>query len=75
VSDVPQAAVHVYDRIEIPEIKPDVTQVRLHGGECPCRHKRFMAEPPQGLVPGSPFGPNVPAFVIYLCFTHAISFE
>jgi len=75
VSNVPQEAVHVYDRIEIPEIKPDVTQVRLHGGDCPCCHRRFTAEPPQGLEPGSPFGPNLRAFVIYLRFTHAISFE
>jgi transposase len=36
VSGVPQEPVHIYDRIEIPEIKPDVTQVRLHGGLCPC---------------------------------------
>src|SRR3954468_12229440 len=34
-------AVHLYDRIEIPEIKPDVTQVRLQGGTCPCCAKRF----------------------------------
>src|SRR6202140_156811 len=32
VSAVPQAAFHAYDRIEIPEIVPDVTRVTLHGG-------------------------------------------
>src|SRR4249919_2419508 len=32
VSAVPQAAVYAYDRIEIPEIVPDVTRVTLHGG-------------------------------------------
>ena len=36
VLGVTQTAVHVYDRIEIPQIKPDVTQVRLQGGTCPC---------------------------------------
>src|ERR1700746_1502607 len=36
VSGVRQEPVHIYDRIEIPEIKPDVTQGRLHGGLCPC---------------------------------------
>ena len=29
-----QVPVHVYDRIEIPPIKPDVTRVRLFGGRC-----------------------------------------
>jgi transposase len=75
VSGVAQEAVHTYDRIEIPEIKPDVTQVRLHGGRCPCCAKKFTAEPPAGLEPGSPFGPNLRAFAIYLRFAHAISFE
>ena len=43
-----------------------MTRVTLHGGVCPCCAKRFKAEPPQGLEPGSPFGPNLRAFVIYL---------
>jgi len=45
VSGVAQEPVHIYDRIEIPQIKPDVTQVRLHAGICPCCAKRFIAEP------------------------------
>ena len=75
VSGVAQEAVQVYDRIEIPEIKPDVTQVRLHGGICPCCSRKFMAAPPAGLEPGSPFGANLRAFAIYLRFSHAISLE
>jgi transposase len=75
VSGVAQSAVQVYDRIEIPEIKPDVTRVTLHGGICPCCAKRFKAPAPPGLEPGSPFGPNLRAFVLYLRFTQAISFE
>jgi transposase len=75
VSGVRQEAVHVYDRLEIPAITPDVTQVRLHGGVCPGCRKRFTAPPPEGLEPGSPFGPNLRAFVLYLRFTQAISFE
>lgn len=75
VSGVTQAPVHTYDRIEIPEIKPDVTQVTLHGGVCPCCSKRFRAAPPAELEPGSPFGPNLRAFAIYLRFAHAISLE
>ena len=75
VSAVAQAAVHTYDRIEIPEIVPDVTRVTLHGGFCPCCRRRFRAVPPAGLAPGSPFGPNLRAFVLYLRFAQAIPFE
>jgi transposase len=75
VSAVPQAAVYAYDRIEIPEIVPDVTRVTLHGGCCPCCRRRFRAAPPAGLAPGSPFGPNLRAFVLYLRFAQAIPFE
>jgi transposase len=75
VSGVAQTALHSYDRIEIPEIRPDVTRVVLHGGICPCCAKRFKAAPPQGLEPGSPFGPNLRAFAIYLRASHAVSLE
>jgi transposase len=75
VSTVVQTAAERYDRIELPEIKPDVTRVVLHSGVCPCCARRFKAAPPTGLEPGSPFGPNLRAFAIYLRFSHAISFE
>ncbi len=75
VSGVSQEAVHAYDRIEIPEIVPDVTRVTLHGGVCPCCARRFKASAPAGLEPGSPFGPNLRAFVLYLRFAQAIPFE
>lgn len=66
VSGVAQSVCEEYDRIEIPRIEPDVTRVQLHGGVCPCCAKRFKAAPPAGLAPGSPFGPNLRAFVVYL---------
>src|SRR5271167_2622428 len=72
VSGVAQSPCESYDRVEIPEIEPDVTRVTLHGGVCPCCAKRFKAEPPQGLEPGSPFGPNLRALVIYLRSVQAI---
>jgi transposase len=75
VSQSPQSACQTYDRIEIPDIKPDVTRVTLHGGVCPCCAKRFKAEPPDGLEPGSPFGPNLRAFILYLRFTQGVGFE
>ena len=72
---VAQTPFHAYDHIELPEIKPDVTRVTLHRGFCPCCGRPFRAEAPAGLEPGSPFGPNLRAFAIYLRFVHAISFE
>ena len=75
VSGVMQGPKEAYDRIEIPEIKPDVTRVILHGGLCPCCAKTFKAPPPAGLEPGSPFGPNLRAFVLYLRAAHAVSYE
>jgi transposase len=55
-----------YERIEIPKIEPDVTRIVLRGGVCPCCTKTFKATPPEGLEPGSPFGPELRAYVIYL---------
>jgi transposase len=75
VSGVEQSALDRYDRIELPEIKPDVTRVVLHGGTCPCCSARFKAAPPPGFEPGSPFGPNLRAFAIYLRVANAVSFE
>jgi transposase len=67
--------VQAYDRIEIPPIEPDVTRVTLFGGTCPCCRKAFKADAPQGLEPGSPFGPNLRALAIHLRFTQGVSFE
>ena len=72
VSGLTQSAQHTYDCVEIPPIKPDVTQVTLQGGLCPCCGKRFKAAAPEGLEPGSPFGPNLCALVIYLRSVQAI---
>src|SRR5215207_6101287 len=64
VTATSQVPLQAYDRIDIPAITPDVTRVTLHGGTCPCCHERFKATPPAGLEPGSPFGPNLRAFVL-----------
>ena len=66
VSGVAQIVCEEYDRVEVPLIEPDVTRVQLYGGVCPCCAKSFKAAPPTGLEPGSPFGENLRAFVIYL---------
>jgi transposase len=70
-----QTAQHVYDRIELPPIRPDVTRVRLFGGRCACCGERVSATAPAGLEPGSPFGPSIAALVVYLHYAHAIGME
>jgi transposase len=75
LSSAPQSACEAYDRIEIPEIKPDITRVTLHGGKCPCCGDKFKAEAPADMPRGSPFGPHLRAFLLYMRFAHGVSFE
>ena len=75
VSTTPQCPREAYDHVEIPEIKPDVTRVTLYGGTCPCCARRFKSPAPLDMPRGSPFGPNLRAFVIFLRFTQGVAFE
>jgi transposase len=70
-----QTPQQVYDHIELPPIKPDVTRVRLFGGRCACCGERAIAPAPSGLGPGSPFGQSITALVVYLHYAHAIGLE
>lgn len=71
-SQTPQ---QVYERIELPPIKPHVTQVRLFGGRCACCGEQVTADAPEGLERGSPFGHTIAAMVVYLHYAHAIGME
>ena len=71
-SQTPQ---QVYERIELPPVRPDVTQVRLFGGRCACCGERATAQAPAGFEPGSPFGQSIAAMVVYLHYAHAIGME
>jgi transposase len=75
VSGMPQKLCEAYDHLELPPIRPDVTRVLLFGGNCPHCAERFKAAPPADMPPGSPFGANLRALVIYLRYTHGIAFE
>ena len=70
-----QTPQQVYDRIEIPPVRPDVTRVRLFGGACACCGRRSTAMAPAGLEPGSPFGKSVEALAVYLHCAHAVGLE
>jgi transposase len=71
----PQTPQMIFDRIELPPIRPQVTRVRLFGGRCGCCGERAVAVAPAGLEPGSPFGKSIEAMVVYLHYAQAISFE
>jgi transposase len=73
--DASQTPQQVYERIELPPICPDVTQVRLFGGRCACCGERVTAKAPVGLEQGSPFGQSIAAMVVYLHYAHAIGME
>lgn len=66
VAEADQPDMHAYDHIDLPPIRPITTRINLHSGACPCCGQRVAAEPPADMPPGSPFGPSIIAFVIYL---------
>ena len=70
-----QPTVHAYDHVDLPPIRPVVTRVLRHRGTCPCCRRAFTAPAPDGLAPGSPFGPSIVALVVHLHVTQAIGFE
>jgi transposase len=70
-----QPDIHAYDHIDLPPIRPVITRVHRHRGICPCCRKRVAAPVPEGLEPGSPFGPGLRALIIHLHVTQAIGFE
>lgn len=65
----------IYERIELPPIRPHITRVERYGGTCPCCQKTYEAPVPVGLEPGSPFGTTVASLVTYLRYSHAISYQ
>jgi transposase len=59
----PQA---VYDKIELPPVKPLVTRVEPYGGQCPHCGQPYVAPVPVGMEPGTPFGASMQSLAIYL---------
>lgn len=65
----------IYERIELPVIKPVVTRVERYGGECPHCQTSYEAPVPVGLEPGSPFGSTIASIVTYLRYRHSVSYQ
>ena len=74
VSGLKQTCRMRYDHIDIPPVLPHVTRVELHGGRFACG-RRVRAAPPAGMPPGTPFGPNIHAWLTYLHHSHHVGFE
>jgi transposase len=75
LSDADQVLHGRYDKIDLPLVRPMVTRVERYAGHCPCCGGVTLAAIPTGLEDGSPFSVNIVALVIYLRFTHAISYR
>ena len=75
VSATTQKLQSVYEKIEIPPIRPIITRIERYGGQCACCHSEYVAPVPFGMEPGSPFGSSIQSLVTYLRYTHAISYE
>ncbi len=65
----------VYEKIELPPIRPIITRIERYGGQCACCQTEYVAPVPLGMEAGSPFGSSIQSLVTYLRYTHAISYE
>jgi len=65
----------VYEKIELPPIRPIITRIERYGGQCACCQTEYVAPVPLGMETGSPFGSSIQSLVTYLRYTHAISYE
>lgn len=75
VSGKTQHCRHRYDHIDLPPIRPIVTRIELLGGRCGGCGRRYRAEAPPGMEPGSPFGPGIRSLLTYLHHSHHVGFE
>jgi transposase len=75
LSDTDQVLHDLYDKVDLPPVRPVVTRVERYAGHCPRCDQVSLAPVPEGLEPGTPFSVNILALAIYLRFTHAISYQ
>jgi transposase len=69
-----QKPTHEYDHVDIPPVTAHTTRVRIFAGRCPGCGRKVRGAPPEGMAPGTPFGPRLHAFVAYLHHHHAIAY-
>ena len=72
--DLSAETVSVHDRIELPEVKLVVEQIRRVAVVCPgCRNHGLPPHPASAA--STPFGPRLPASAVYLKTLEAMSYE
>ncbi|WP_445252157.1 hypothetical protein [Microcoleus sp. AT13-A6] len=49
----------IYEKIELPLIRPIITRIERYGGQCACCQTKYVAPVPLGMEPGSPFGSSI----------------
>jgi transposase len=64
-----------YDKIDIPPIKPIVTRVERYGCRCKSCGVKQIAEVPEGMEEGSPYGNRIAALVTTMRYSHGISYR
>src|SRR5215213_4649930 len=72
--NLPSEIVSVHEQIELPEVKPLVTQHRRLAVRCPTCGRRVVAPGPEA-ARGTPFGPRLHAVATYLKTSQALSYE
>ncbi|HEY9814750.1 MAG TPA: IS66 family transposase [Candidatus Obscuribacterales bacterium] len=75
VSAADQQVTSIYERIDVPPVKPHITRVERYGGTCPQCHTSYDSPVLNGLEPGSPFGPRIASLVTLLRYQHAVSYQ
>src|SRR3954471_17696733 len=73
-SDLPAESVSVHDRIELPEVKPEIERHRRLAVRGPACGARVVAAMPVS-ARGTPFGPRLHAVATYLKTFQALSYE
>jgi transposase len=64
VSSASQRCRHRYDHIDLLPIRPVVARVELFGGRCGGCGRRYRAEAPAGMQPGTLFGPGIRSLLV-----------
>jgi transposase len=73
-SDLPSEVVSLHDRIELPEVKPEVERHQRLAVQCPACGARVVAAMPPA-IRGTPFGSRLHAVATYLKTFQALSYE
>ena len=62
-----------FDKVDLPKAAPMATRVERYAGRRRCCGTTTLAPLPEGLEPGTPFGPNIVALAMRLRFVHHAS--